>query len=195
MDRLLEAGKVLFADRGFSGTSVRKICDAAGTSATMIHHYFGSKQGLYDAIIEQFSSQSFEVPLRIIASSPRSREDFALRFEMFLTETFYALINHAPVFRIISRDQNEFLGLKTFHAGLAEFLNQSKKSGIIRAEIDVDMVTGLVLDRLGNQILYAGMLKDRSTPNVMSDEAYRKRWLAANIDVLIHAFLGGTNSS
>jgi hypothetical protein len=56
------------------------------------------------------------------------------------------------------------------------------------------MVTGLVRDRLGNQILYAGMLKDRSTPNVISDEAYRKRWLAANIDVLIHAFLGGTNS-
>jgi AcrR family transcriptional regulator len=191
---LIEAGQALFADRGFSGTAVREICDAAGTSSTMIHHYFGSKQGLYDAIIEQFSSQAFDVPLRIIASSPKSREDFILRFEMFLTETFHALLSHAPVFQIMSRDQNEFLGLKSFHAGLAEFLNQSRKSGFIREELDIEMVTGLMLDRLGNQVLYAGMLKDSSTPTVLSDEAYRKRWLAANIDVLVHAFLEETNS-
>jgi AcrR family transcriptional regulator len=55
--RILEAASQLFAKHGYEGTSVRQIAAAAGVSLGMIRHYFGSKDGLYDACI----AQAFEI--------------------------------------------------------------------------------------------------------------------------------------
>lgn len=46
----------LFAARGFNGVSVREIAGAAGVNISMISYYFGGKEGLYSAVLnEQFS--------------------------------------------------------------------------------------------------------------------------------------------
>lgn len=49
--RILDAASQLFAQHGYEGASVRQIASAAGVSLGMIRHYFGSKDGLYDACI------------------------------------------------------------------------------------------------------------------------------------------------
>jgi AcrR family transcriptional regulator len=49
--RILDAASQLFARHGYEGASVRQIASAAGVSLGMIRHYFGSKDGLYDACI------------------------------------------------------------------------------------------------------------------------------------------------
>jgi AcrR family transcriptional regulator len=46
---ILDAGRTLFADQGFSATSVRAIASAAGVDPALVHHYFGSKQDLFVA--------------------------------------------------------------------------------------------------------------------------------------------------
>jgi TetR/AcrR family transcriptional regulator len=50
--RLLEAGSRLFADLGIEGASVARIARQAGLNRRMLYHYFGSKDGLYRAVIE-----------------------------------------------------------------------------------------------------------------------------------------------
>jgi AcrR family transcriptional regulator len=63
-ERLLISGAELFAERGFRGVSVRyvcgyasmQVCKYAGPSRSVVHHYFGSKAGLLDAIVEPFRS-------------------------------------------------------------------------------------------------------------------------------------------
>ncbi|MET0434632.1 MAG: helix-turn-helix domain-containing protein, partial [Cellulomonas sp.] len=47
--RIRDAALRLFADRGIEGVSVRDIAAAAGVSAGLIRHHFGSKDGLRDA--------------------------------------------------------------------------------------------------------------------------------------------------
>ena len=187
--RLIAAGKTLFADKGFAGASVRDICKQAGASATMIHHYFGSKQGLFDAIVDEFGSTTFDVPLRLIAKPAQNREEFRLRLEMFITETFQALKSQAPVFRILARENQPFLAMTRFHTGLGAYLAEAQKAGLVAPELRTDLVTGIVLDRLGGQILYAAMAAD-DTPNVLSDADYADAWLAANTHVLIHGLAG-----
>lgn len=49
--RILEAAGVAFADRGVGSTSIRQVAAAAEVSLAMVHHYFGSKSGLYEACI------------------------------------------------------------------------------------------------------------------------------------------------
>ena len=50
-ERLLEVALPLFAERGFTGTSVRAIAGEAGANVAAIAYYFGDKQGLYDAVV------------------------------------------------------------------------------------------------------------------------------------------------
>ncbi len=192
--RLIDAGKELFADHGFAGASVREICAAADASSTMIHHYFGSKQGLLDAIVDEFRSVTFEVPLRLIAKSPKTQEEYVLRLEMFIAETFQALVAQADVFSVIAREQKNYELTSQFHAGLAKYLSAAQGAGFIDPDLKIEMVTGLVLDRLGGQILYASSVRDRAT-TVLNDATYAEDWLAANSSVLIHGFAQGRSEN
>ena len=50
--RLLEAGLRLFADRGYAGTSVQDVVDAAGVTKPVLYYYFESKGGLFQALVD-----------------------------------------------------------------------------------------------------------------------------------------------
>jgi TetR/AcrR family transcriptional regulator len=47
---VLDAAERLFAEEGFAATSMRDISTASGISHPLIHHHFGSKEGLYAAV-------------------------------------------------------------------------------------------------------------------------------------------------
>lgn len=49
---LLQAGEDLFAQFGFSGVTLDMVARASGANKAMVSYYFGSKEGLYDAVIE-----------------------------------------------------------------------------------------------------------------------------------------------
>lgn len=51
-DALLSAATAEFASHGFAGARVGHICREAGTTVRMVYHYFGSKSGLYLAVLE-----------------------------------------------------------------------------------------------------------------------------------------------
>ncbi len=186
-NRLLAAAKTLFAQKGFAGTSVREICSAADASVPMINHYFDSKQGLYDAILGELSAESFDVPVRMIEGNLRSREEFLTKLELFISETLNALMAQAPVFRIIAREGGQFADLRKVHKALEQFLSSAQEKGYLRASLRTDLITGLIFDRLGNQVMFA-VSPGYQGPNVLTDEAYRREWLEANTDALIKGF-------
>jgi TetR/AcrR family transcriptional regulator len=51
-DRILKKALELFSDRGYDATSVREICEAAGVTKPTLYHFYGSKEGVYRAIVE-----------------------------------------------------------------------------------------------------------------------------------------------
>jgi AcrR family transcriptional regulator len=55
--RILDAALELFAASGFEGASTRTIAERAGVNLPAIQYYFGSKEGLYRAVVEQFSQE------------------------------------------------------------------------------------------------------------------------------------------
>ena len=50
--RLISAAADLFSQRGLQGTSVRDIARTAGVNPALVSHYFGGKEGLYQAAVE-----------------------------------------------------------------------------------------------------------------------------------------------
>ncbi|MEN0062298.1 MAG: helix-turn-helix domain-containing protein [Myxococcota bacterium] len=51
--QLLDAALELFAERGFSGTSMAALASRAGVSKGLAYHYFPSKQALVEAVVQQ----------------------------------------------------------------------------------------------------------------------------------------------
>lgn len=49
---IVEVARAEFAARGFEGTSIRGVARAAGVDPALIHHYFGSKEDLFLAVMD-----------------------------------------------------------------------------------------------------------------------------------------------
>jgi AcrR family transcriptional regulator len=49
-DEILDAAEETFAIGGYAGTSLREIAAKAAVNQALLHHYFGSKEGLFQAI-------------------------------------------------------------------------------------------------------------------------------------------------
>lgn len=71
--RLLDAATAAFSRKGLDGTTLRSVAQEAGVTMPTIHHYFGSKKGLFDACraqaLEQLASEL--VPLGTFMGSIR----------------------------------------------------------------------------------------------------------------------------
>lgn len=50
-NRILETALDLFASQGYDATSVQAICDAAHITKPTLYHFYGSKEGVYMALI------------------------------------------------------------------------------------------------------------------------------------------------
>lgn len=50
-DRILDAAEALFAKHGFDGVSMRMVADAADVDLALSSYHFGSKRGLFDAVL------------------------------------------------------------------------------------------------------------------------------------------------
>jgi AcrR family transcriptional regulator len=51
-DRILTAAREEFSERGYEKTSVRGIAKAAGVDSALVHHYFGTKEQVFEAAVE-----------------------------------------------------------------------------------------------------------------------------------------------
>src|SRR3954451_21837342 len=58
--QMLRVAPRAFAQRGFHGASVDAIAEGAGISKPMVYAYFGSKEGLYRAVMERARERLLE---------------------------------------------------------------------------------------------------------------------------------------
>jgi len=51
-EAVLQAARLAFAEAGYDRASVRQIAAAAGVDTALVHHYFGTKEQLFQAAVE-----------------------------------------------------------------------------------------------------------------------------------------------
>src|SRR5437879_3806616 len=84
-DRLREAAKPLFAERGYESTSTAAICRLAGTSQSQLIKHFTNKQGLLEAIFE-YAWEIINPAIRIaIEKIPSSTDKLRIMIDMVLS--------------------------------------------------------------------------------------------------------------
>ena len=95
---ILAAATALFAERGFSGAHVNDIVAQAGTTKPMIYYHFGSKEGLFAAVLESVYAgmREIEGSLRLDGLPPAE----AMRRLVHVTFDYHAA--HPDWVRLIS---------------------------------------------------------------------------------------------
>ncbi|MEU1197322.1 MULTISPECIES: TetR/AcrR family transcriptional regulator [unclassified Streptomyces] len=64
-DQILEAARAEFSERGYEKASVRGIAKAAGVDSALVHHYFGTKEQVFEAAIEVAFAPALAAPAAI----------------------------------------------------------------------------------------------------------------------------------
>jgi AcrR family transcriptional regulator len=85
--RILQTAEKLFSIDGFSGVSLRQITGEAGVDLALIKYYFGSKEGLFDAVLASRVDKMSELRLEGLARIeivPNSRATVEQLLEVFL---------------------------------------------------------------------------------------------------------------
>ena len=67
---ILAAARELFADKGYEGASIRAIARGAQVDPALIHHFYGTKEGLFIAAME-FPFDPSEILPQVLAGGPR----------------------------------------------------------------------------------------------------------------------------
>ncbi|MCT2406030.1 TetR/AcrR family transcriptional regulator [Chryseobacterium antibioticum] len=117
-ENILFAAERLFAEKGFEGTSTREISKAANVNISMISYYFGSKEKLYEKLVEYRMSEG-----QFFAKDILERTDINEweKIEKIVDQFSGRVRHHKCFYRIMQREQ-----LYTENTQIVEFLKQTK---------------------------------------------------------------------
>lgn len=103
-DEILAAATQEFAEKGLFGARVEEIAARTATSKHMIYYYFGSKDGLYSAVLERAYAdfRKVEVAIDYDALAPTEA------LELLVGKSFDAHLDNPHVIRILMSENLDF---------------------------------------------------------------------------------------
>jgi len=131
---LLEAGRLLFAERGFAGAGQEEIVERAGVTRGALSHHFGTKQGLFLAVIQEVQGDVAELISRAAMEGSDPMEQLRLGCLAFLDAAM-----DPSVGRIILLDGPAVLGWQTWRQ-----IDAAHGLGLVTEALDHVMEAGLI---------------------------------------------------
>ena len=99
-EKILDAARSAFGDLGYDGTSIAEIAKRARIAKSVIFHHFGSKAGLYLAIIEAETQGLVDHVAATVAEIPDGRA----KLRAGLGAYFTFIEEHPAAWRILVRE-------------------------------------------------------------------------------------------
>ena len=94
--KLLRVALKIFADRGYAGASVQDIVDAARVTKPTLYYYFGSKAGLYQALLDWANDER----LRLMREAAARFESLPRQLTEVLAAIFDFIDDHRDLMRL-----------------------------------------------------------------------------------------------
>jgi len=184
--RLRDAAVRLFAERGVAGTSVRDIAEAAGVTAGLITHHFGSKERL-KAAVDELMIEVFTAPLTAPSdlSSPTAEGVAeALAHTMAAHPDLRAYLRRS----FLENDPASGEVFDRFVELLRERLAEMQAAGMLRADLDLDWAPLQVLFLHFGPLLLGPAVERILNIDSYADDVIRRR-SRAHLELLNRGFL------
>ncbi|MFG2475696.1 TetR family transcriptional regulator C-terminal domain-containing protein [Streptomyces fagopyri] len=163
---LLASALETFHARGFHGTGIKEIADAAGAPKGSFYNHFSSKE---ECAIEALRLYGVECRLDMLAdtASPpleRIRRHFEFLRDEVVDRDFTRgcmfgnfatdVIDHSEVIRSAVAD-----GLRTWNGAIAAVLTEARRDGAVRADLDPDTTARFLLNAWEGTLIEARATK------------------------------------
>ncbi|HJQ84387.1 MAG TPA: TetR/AcrR family transcriptional regulator [Candidatus Binatia bacterium] len=162
-ERILSAAIRCFSELGYAGTTTAGIARAAGVTQPLVHHHFGSKDGLWRAAMDEVFAN---VPRIVAATGSSPHETMMETVERFVR--FVA--DHPEVTRIIAREgaapspRLDYLLKRYVHAPFREVVDRlraAQNAGIVTPDVRPELALFLILGA-GSHLFDVSALAERS---------------------------------
>jgi len=145
-EMIIDAALEVFREKGYANARMADIARRAGVSYGLVYHYFGSKEVLFDLIVETWWNDLYTMMEREKASNGRFREKLVNIIQFFL-DTYVKRPNLISIF------VSEVCRSSVYHTeeGLAKFLKffslcedimvDGQEQGLLRKDISPHHLT------------------------------------------------------
>ena len=168
--RLLDAARAEFGEKGIEAATTRGIAERAGCNEVTLFRHFESKQKLLAAVVQE-TSEEF---LRWCEFNGDFSGDLCADLERFARVYNDSLQRCEGMARALIGEGRrrptlckELIGdvLKPFHESIAAYLEQRKQDGTVRADVDGDAFAEIL-----TSALMGGLLRRSSGLSVLDDD-------------------------
>src|SRR5690349_9565325 len=147
---LIAAGRRLFGENGFRGTSVEDLAREARVTTGALYHHFPTKTALFEAVFVQAHMELMATSTEAAMGAENGLDELALGFDAFLDGVL-----QPDVQRILVLDGPAVLGLARYteldeqyaHAVIVHSLKEAASAGTIEIA-DPETATRLLLGAL-----------------------------------------------
>jgi len=188
----------LFAEKGYEGTSIRDLASKAEVNIAMINYYFGSKEKLFEAIVEYKSSYLRE---RLEEITNDTKKTDIEKIDAVIDHFVHRLLTNHKYHRVIHQEllllQREKLHstiIKSFSKNkelIKGIIENGMSKGVFRKvdpELTIVTITGTINQVMLSKSMCSIIMERGDDYDMYTDETFKKR-IIQHIKQLIHAHL------
>jgi len=179
--QLMDSAELLFSRKGFDGTSVRDIAEAAGINTAMISYYFGSKEKLMEEIFERKSLNIKEKVANLLKDdSLDPLEKMYSLVDMYIEGILQRRIFHRILLceQIINQNPSIIGMVDKMKVKNSEYINDlirlGQKKGMFKKNIDIPMMTNTLIGTLSHTMLNMDFYKSYHHLDSLNEEEYER---------------------
>ncbi|HYM93928.1 MAG TPA: TetR family transcriptional regulator [Chitinophagaceae bacterium] len=179
--QIMEVAEKLFADRGFDGTSVRDIAEAAHVNLAMISYYFGSKEKLMEAMFS-YRSQFYRLQLESMIKNQQLTP--MQKVEQLIDQYIERLLSKQCFHRVMVREQmvnthgfvaSQIYQLKKQNQELIRLLIQEgQKKGDFKKNVDIPLLMMTLIGTVSQLITTQHYYREINNLQTLSEEEFQK---------------------
>ncbi len=149
-EQLLETAAKLFGEKGFEAVSTRELAKEANVNIAMIAYYFGSKEGLFKAMIEERFPKSVAHLRNIQKHEGSAWDKISAVIDLYLERIMSNSSFHKLIFRELSLEQRPehrdliLSGIEKNWEVIKTYIREGQESGDFKEDIDMELTIASV---------------------------------------------------
>ena len=179
--QIMETAEILFAEKGFNGTSVRDIAEKANVNLAMVSYYFGSKDKLLEAL---FNYRGEYLKLKLENIIEDKKHNSLEKINMLIDHYIDKVMSQQCFSRIMVREQvlNHtgitaeliFQMKKRNQELITRLIHQGQKKGEFKKNIDIPLMMVTMIGTGNNMVATQHYYRQVNNLQSMSEEEFQK---------------------
>lgn len=182
---ILDAAEAAFAETGFAATGLREVARRAGVTQPLIHHYFRTKDALFEEVLNRLGRDYDATQVEQWARDPSDVRFFTVGLRVLFAWTG----RHRLAARLVmwARLEGRFAGIPEDVDAIMEKVRKrfvdARAAGVLRGDVDIEAAL-LVIDAL-----FKGFWDRAEDPWTEGVENAPERVLEESLAILLRGLL------